>query len=219
MEWFNGKDAAFALQEAIDSDSPAAVAATVRAGASVNAKGLRGVTPLEYAICHFRKNAYAELLRQHANTAQRDDEGDNAMTLATNAFAKDRDYLLLALRAGGDSNTLRPDKDPIIIRFINDRNVEAIRLMKQNGADIDIRGRTNRPLIITAGLMEYWDVVWCLLELGARFDYEGEPITMERIFKPSDSTPPDSPLWPFKVKSWKFLREHGVQLPDISLGH
>lgn len=215
MDWFQEKDAA--LQRAIDADDPAAVETAVQAGANVNAKGLHGVTPLEYAIGHFRKQAYTRLLQLHADMAQRDDEKDNAMTLATQAFAKDKDYLLLALQAGGDPNTRRPDDDPIIMRFVNDRNLDAIRLMKAKGADIEIRGRTNRPLIITAGLMEYWDVVWCLLELGAKFDYNGDPITMQDILrpKPVSPTPHDSPLWPYKVKSWKFMRQHGLALPDL----
>src|SRR5207302_943583 len=98
--------------------------------------------------------AYTRLLQIHADTAQRDDEKDNAMTLATQAYAKDPDYLLLALQANGDPNTRGPDNDPIIMRFVADRNLDAIRMMKAKGADIDVRGRTNRPLIITAGLAE-----------------------------------------------------------------
>ena len=215
MDWFHGKD--LELQKAMDADNAAAVEAAVRAGANVNAKGVHGVTPLEYAIGHFRKQAYTQLLQLHANTAQRDDEGDNAMTLATQAFAKDQDYLLLALQAGGDPNTRRPNNDPIIMRFVADRNLDAIRMMKSRGADIDIRERTDRPLVISAALVEYWDVVWCLLELGARFDYKDDPITMKDILRPKKTTPtpPDSPLWPYKVKSWQFMRQHGLALPDL----
>jgi ankyrin repeat protein len=216
MEWFQGKD--LPLQKAMDADDPSAVDAAVQAGANINAMGLHGVNPLEYAIGHFRKRAYARLLQLHADPAQRDDEKDNAMTLATKAYAKDPDYLQLALQAGGDPNTRRADNDPIIIRFVNDRNLDAIRMLKAKGADIDIRDRGNDPIIITAGLMQYWDVVWCLLELGARFDYNGDPYTMQDLFRPRkpSPTPPDSPLWPYKVKSWKFMRQHGLVLPDLA---
>ena len=215
MDWFQGKD--LALQKALDADNPAAVDAAIQAGANLNARGVHGVTPLGYAIGHSSKRAYTRLLQLRADTAKRDDEKDNAMTLATQAYAKDPDYLLLALQAGGDPNTRRADNDPIIIRFVNDRNLDAVRMMKTNGADINIRDRGNDPIIITAGLMEYWDVVWCLLELGARFDYKGDPFTMQDIFKPrkSTATPPDSPLWPYKVKSWKFMRQHGLALADL----
>ena len=215
MDWFQGKD--LALQKAIDADNAAAVGGAVQAGANVNARGLHGVTPLEYAIGHFSKQAYTRLLQLHADTALRDDEKDNAMTLATQAYAKDPDYLLLALQAGGDPNTRRPNDDPIIMRFVADRNLDAIRMMKAKGADIDIRDRGNDPIIISAALTEYWDVVWCLLDLGAKFDYKGDPYTMQIIFRPREATatPPDSPLWPYKVKSWRFMRQHGLPLPDL----
>lgn len=214
MDWFTGRN--LVLQNAIDADDPAAVEAAIRAGAQVNAKGVHGVTPLEYAIGHFRKQAYQELLKLKADTAQRDDEKDNAMTLAVQAYAKDPDYLKLALEAGGDPNTRRPDNDPIIVRFINDRNLEAIRLMKKAGADLNIRNRADRPLVIYAGIIEYWDVVWCFLELGADYQYPNEPIGWKEIFNRPKVTPPDSPLRPYKVKAWKFLRERGIALPDLT---
>jgi ankyrin repeat protein len=215
MDWFYGKD--LALQKAMDAENPAAVDAAVQAGANVNARGLHGVTPLEYAIGHFSKRAYTRLLQLHADTAQRDDEKDNAMTLAARAYAKDPDYLLLALQAGGDPNTRRPDNDPIIMRFVADRNLDAIRMMNAKGANINIRDRGNDPIIVSAALVEYWDVVWCLLDLGAKFDYKDDPITMQDIFRPRpvSPTPPDSPLWPYKVRSWRFMRQHGLALPDL----
>jgi hypothetical protein len=40
---------------------------------------------------------------------------------------------------GGDPNTTRPDGDPIIIRFINDRNLEGLRMMKEHGANLDLQ--------------------------------------------------------------------------------
>lgn len=213
MNWFNGKDAA--LEKAIDRDDPAAVDAALRDGANVNARGRTGATPLMYAIGHFRKNAYRELLQRGADPAQRDDERDNAVTLAASAFGKDRDYLSLALDRGADPNTLEADDDPILVRFIDERNLGAIDLLKEHGANLDIRDRTKRPAIIGAAIMEYWDVVWHLLQLGARYDYKDQPITMETAFRSPEVTPPDSPLWPYKVKSWKFLRDHGMRLPDL----
>ena len=150
---FTGKD--LALQKAIDSNSAPDIAAALLAGAGVNAKGVYGVTPLEYAIGHFKKAAYAELLRQKADPNQRDNEKDNAMTLAASAFAKDPDYLLLALKAGGDPNTRRPDNDPILVRFIHDRNLDGIRAMHANGADLNLPDRNGDLMILVAGVVEY----------------------------------------------------------------
>ena len=214
MSWFTGSDEA--LEKAIDVDSPVAVQSAIKAGANVNAKGKLGVSLLEYAIGHNSKRCFQELLRLGADPEQRDDEGDNAVTLAAIAFSKDRDYLILAIKAGGDPNTRRPDRDPILVRFINDRNIEAIRMMKELGADLDLRSRTDSPLLIDAGTIEYWDVVWTMLELGAKYDYKNEPFGWPEVFNKPKVTPPDSPLWPFKVKSWKFLKDHGVAVPDLS---
>jgi len=75
MDWFQGKD--LALQKAMDADNIAALDAAVQAGANVNARGLHGVTPLEYTIGHFSKKAYRRLLQLRADTAQRDDEKNN----------------------------------------------------------------------------------------------------------------------------------------------
>lgn len=211
MDEFTGKD--LALQKAIDADSAEQVTAALRAGAGVNAKGAHGVTPLEYAIGHFKKAAFAELLRHHANPNQRDDEKDNAVTLAASAFARDPSYLLLVLKAGGDPNTRRPDNDPVLVRFIHDRNLEGIRTMKANGADLDLPDRNNDPMILVAGVVEYWDVVWCLLELGARYNYPESRYSWPKNFSDPRVTPPDSPLYSSKVKVWRFLKEHGVQVP------
>ena len=213
IDWFKGKD--LELQKAIDQDDPAAIRSAVAAGANINDKGTNGVTALEYAIGHFRKNAYVELLKRGADTSQRDAEGDNAMTLATDAYAKDKDYLLLALKAGGDPNTKRSDDNPIIIRFLNDANLDAIRMMKEKGADINAPDRSGDPLVVYAGLTEDWDVVWCLLELGARYNFSGERVNLQGVFKNREATPPDSPLWPYKVKSWEFLTKQGLKLPDL----
>ena len=208
MDWFAGKDQVW--ESAIASDSAQAVDAAIRDGADVNATGVRGVTPLMYAVGHSKKNAYAALLAKGAHLDTRDEEGDNAVTLAVSAYAKDPSYLTLALDAGSDPNTLRSDDDPVLVRFVNDRNLDAIRMMHRFKADINARTRTGEALIIHAGLLEYWDVVECLLQLGARFDYSGEPFTVQDIFSDARVTPPDSPLFPHKVRVAKFLRERGV---------
>jgi uncharacterized protein len=213
MSWFTGKDGL--LEAAIDADNGSQVEESVRAGANVNAKGLHGVTPLEYAIDHLHKNAYQALLRLGADPSLRDDRKENATTLATGSFARDPDYLLGALRAGADPNTRRPDGDPIIVRFLNDRNLDAITVMSQHGADLDLRNRSGDPLVISAAIVEFWDVVWRLLQLGAKYDYTHEPFSWAQILNRPKVTPPDSPLWPYKVRTWTFLHERGISLPSL----
>jgi len=213
MDWFTGKD--LLLQQAIDTDDMEKLHAALQAGASVNAKGVHAATPLEYAIGHFKKQTYTELLRLHADPNQRDVEGDNAVTLAVRAYVKDPEYLVLALKAGGDPNTRESDADPIIMSFKAAHNIPAIQMLSSYGADINARSRTGRPIIVTASMTQDWDVVWCLLELGAKYDYTGELYTVASGFKNYKVTPPDSPLYPYKEKSWMFLHQRGIALPPL----
>jgi uncharacterized protein len=62
-----------------------AVRAALAAGASVNARGAHGVTPLEFAIATRHKHAAAELIGYDADPNLKDAEGDSAVTLAVNA--------------------------------------------------------------------------------------------------------------------------------------
>jgi hypothetical protein len=123
--------------------------------------------------------------------------------------------MFAVIRAGGDPNTRRPDDDPVIMRFVNDRNCEFIRHMKALGANLDVMNRTNDPIITDAAIGADWDVVWCLIELGATYDYEGkvrDPLS-ESFF--SNFPSPDSPIFPYKKKVWQFLKEHGIAVPPL----
>jgi ankyrin repeat protein len=72
---------------------------------SVNARGARGVTPLEFAIGNKHKGAAAELIQHKADPNLKDAEGNGAVTLAVNGYARDPELLRLVLDAGGDPNT------------------------------------------------------------------------------------------------------------------
>ena len=213
IQFFSG--GGVALQAGIDADDPVAIEKAVRAGADVNAKGLHGATPAEYAVVRMQKKAFKKLLDLGANPNLRDDSGQNVMTLGAEAYSHYPGYLIEALRAGGDPNTRRHDDDPIMMQFVADRNPEGIRMLKENGADVNVLGRDGDPIVITAAIVERWDVAWTLLELGAKFDYPDLPTNMPFAFKTPKVTPPDSPLFPDKVKCWKFLKAHGMKLPDL----
>jgi hypothetical protein len=213
MKYFQGSDSEKMLEQALEQDSAEGIVKAIKAGANPNSRGLYGVTPLEMAVGKFKKQVVAELLRQGADTSVRDIEGDNAVTIAVRAYKRDPQLLDMLLDAGADPNTLRANGDPIIVRFLADHDLDAIRYLHAKGANIDSRDRTNDPLIMGEGIGEAWDSVWTLLELGAKFDYYHERFTWLEIFSNPYSTPPDSSLWPFKVKVWKFLRQRGQLLP------
>jgi len=210
---FQGREEA--LEQAILQDNALAVAKLIEGGADPNARGRNEVTPVEFAVGNLKKHATTELLRHGADLNLKDVEGDNAVTLAVRAYNKEPDLLAIVLKSGGDPNTRQPDGDPVIAHFIHDHNLEAIRFMKAAGADIDARSRSGDPLIIEVGITEDWDVLWTLLDLGAKYDYPDEPMNLVKAFATPEVTPPDSPLWPYKVKVWKFLHERGLPLPPL----
>jgi|GEM_PF-1631517 len=212
-KYFQGSDAEKMLEQAIRQDSAEGIVKAIKAGADPNTRGLYGVTPLEMAVGDLRKNAVAELLRQGADMNVRDAEGNNAVTWAVVAYKRDPQILDMLLDAGADPNTLLNDDDPIIVWFLAVHDLDAIRYLHGKGADIDARNRSKRPLIIQAGIGDDWDSVWTLLELGAKFDYPNEPTTWWHIFSRPGIISPASTLWPFKVKSWKFLRQHHQPVP------
>jgi len=212
-KYFQGSDAEKMLEQAIRQDSAEGIVKAVKAGADPNTRGLYGVTPLEMAVGDLRKNAVAELLRQGADMNVRDAEGNTAVTWAVVAYKRDPQILDMLLDAGADPNTLLNDDDPIIVWFLAVHDLDAIRYLHEKGANIDARDRSKRPLIIGEGISEDWDSVWTLLELGAKFDYPNEAFTWHDIFSTPTDTSPASTLWPFKVKVWKFLRQHGQPVP------
>jgi len=202
-------------EQAILNDNAAAVAEAIELGADPNARWEHLVTPVEFAVGHLKYNVVKELLLRGADPNLKDAEGDSAVTLAVSAYRKAPELLDLVLSGGGNPNARLPDGNPVIIRFINDRDLKWIRRLKEAGANIDDRDRSGQPLVINAGIIEFWDVLWCLLELGAKYDYSGEPWTLVDVFASPEATPPDSPLWPYKVKVWHFLNDRGMKLPKL----
>lgn len=212
-KYFNGLDSK--LEAAILADNQAAIADALKAGADVNARGIHNITPLMLAVDRLKHNAVAELLVRGANPNLKADDGAGAVSLAVENYREAPDIMFAIFKGGGDPNTRRPDNDPVIIRFLNDRNCEFIRHMKALGADLNITTRGDDPLITDASTARDWDVVWCLIELGAKYDHEKtsrRPLSLSLAAK----TPsPDSPIYPYKKRVWQFLRDHGVAVQPL----
>ncbi len=156
----------------------------------------------------------AQAIQEGADPNITDNEGDSAVTLAVRAYKKDPGLLEMVMNAGGNPNALFPDKSPALEYFLNDRNFKGAETLIEAGADINALSRARRPLIISHGIRENWDVVWFLIECGARYNYPDEAFTWQEIFSTPKTTPPDSPLWPFKVKVWQFLKKNNQNVPE-----
>ena len=208
--------AAATLEAAIKADDRAGIAQAIAAGVNVNTRGWHNVTPLMLAVDIRKQQAAAELLSRGADPNLKADDGAGAVSLAVENYLDAPEILFMVLRAGGDPNTRRPGDDPVIMRFVNDRSCEYLHHMKALGANLDITTRAGDPIITDAALGQDWDIAWCLIELGAKYDYEQtsrQPISASlRGTFPS----PDSPIYPYKVKVWQFLKAHGIAVPPLN---
>jgi hypothetical protein len=159
--------------------------------------------------------AVAVLVRAGADSGARSSDGAGAVHLAVeNHAAKPNGHAILemVMRGGGDPDTRRPDGDPVIMRFIYDHDLDDLRWFKTLGANVDILARSGRPLIADAAFAQNWDSVSCLIDLGARYDYEHTLYPLSEALNSSYGSAPDSPLRPFKLKVWQLLKEKGVAL-------
>jgi uncharacterized protein len=206
------------LEFAIRSNDPAAVARIVSAGALVNARGKHDVTPLMIAVDAQAPNAVLALLRAGASVGSKASDGAGAVHLAVENHAmtpSGHAILDMIMKSGADPNTLRPDGDPVIMRFIYDHDLDDLRWFKSLGANVDIQARTGRPLIADAAFAQNWDGVWCLIELGARYDYEQTLHPLSEALNSSYGSAPDSPLRPYKLKVWQLLKDKGIPVKPM----
>lgn len=101
---------------------------------------------MEYAVGTFRRQAAAALVRAHADPNLRNDEGDSAVSLAVAGYKRDPALLEMVLAAGGNPNAKRPDGDPVIVRCLNDANLDAVAWLHVHGADLNakVKEKTNQ---------------------------------------------------------------------------
>jgi hypothetical protein len=206
------------LELAIRADDAVAVDQLLSAGAHVNARGLHEVTPLMIAVDAQAPQAVAALLRAGANPNLKAADGAGAVHLAVESHAvatSGHEILTMVMQGGGDPNTRRPDRDPVIARFTYDHDLEDLRWFKSIGANFDIRARTDRPFISDVAYAQNWDSVWIMIELGARYDFEGTAYPLSKALDTPYGSSPDSPLYPYKLKVWQLLKDRGAAVAPL----
>lgn len=207
-----------ALEMAMLAGDRTGIAPALAAGSQVNARDRNQVTPLMLAVDRLRQQAVAELPARGADPNLKAADGASEVSLAIENHAKAPELMLTIIRVGGDPNTRSCGNDPVTMRFINDRNGEALRQVKALGADMNALSRSRTPLVLDAALGSDWDVVWCLLELGAKYDPPpGPPENNLGQMLADPYLAPDSPVYRYKVKVKvrDFLRAKGVRTPPL----
>ena len=201
------------LEVAIRSDDTLGISQLLAAGAQANARGLHEVTPLMIAVDAQSPHAVAALLRAGGDPNLKAADGAGAVHLAVESHAvtpTGHDILAMIMSGGGDPDTIRPDRDPVIVRFTYDHDLDDLRWFKSIGANFDIRSRTGRPLISDVAYAQNWDSVWVMIELGARCDYEDTVYPLSKALNSPYGSSPDALLYPYKLKVWQRLKEQGI---------
>jgi uncharacterized protein len=206
------------LEIAIRGNDAVAVAQLLAEGSQANAPGKYDITPLMIAVDAQAPGAVAVLVRAGADPRPRASDGSTAVHLAVeNHAASPSGHAILEtiMKAGGDPDTRRPDGDPVLMRFVHDHDLDDLRWFKTLGANVDIAARSGRPLIADAAFGQNWDSVWCLIELGARYDYEHTLYPLSEALNSPYGSAPDSSLYGDKRKVWQRLKDDGIAVPPF----
>lgn len=202
------------LVDAIDQDGD--VTAAIAGGAEVDHPLPNGATPLLWAVAKHKPEAVRALLAHRADVRARDRQGDTPITVATRFCpAGDLSVLGLVLDAGADPNARDLAGDPVLLTLCRARNLDAIRLMVRRGADPGAFDRAGTPLVLKAALVQDWDVVYTLLDVGADPMATDGMFTVAPLLGNHRATPPDSPLWPWKLRVWQFYAAREVPVPAL----
>jgi hypothetical protein len=212
--FFKGKEAK--LETAIEADDPDAVTAAIKNGADPNALGLHGVTPVIVSCGNLKFNAMKALVDNGADPNVYDNNGDNAVTLAATTYSNDRKYLEYLLDHGGDPNSTLPDGDPLFTRIALLHDLDAMRYLITKGADVNAISRTDTPLVFYFAGSTDWDTTWLLIEQGAKYEFDVSRFSWEERLSDPLEHAPGSPLFEYKEKVWRFLCEHGVDVPPLT---
>lgn len=160
------------LIKEVQKGDTAGIDAAISKGADVNKVGQEEMTPLAWAFAKQNKAGYQRLLEKGANPNFQtkkvawNDQGHSVMEFT--ALAEDPEYLLLALRHGGNPNA--PDslsQKTILFTAIRHHRPENVKILVKAGANINQRDKAGFTPLIHAVTGDNYDMAMLLLSLGA----------------------------------------------------
>jgi len=157
------------LHRAVIAGDRAAVERLIRAGADVNAATRHGVTPLSLAAQRGNADLVGVLLQAGAAVARAEATLPDGQTLLMHAARTGNVAAVKALIAAGSNLNARETRTgttALIWAATADR-AEAIRVLAEAGADLDLTDPEGTTALIIAVINGHYDVVSVLLEKGA----------------------------------------------------
>jgi ankyrin repeat protein len=207
------------LAEAAADGDVARINALAARGASPNAKGREGFTPLMYSMSGRSTKGFKRLLEMGGDPNLQNERGQSAISFA--ASRHESESLKLAIAFGGDANVqarLAPrytdsSRPTPIYDAIDALNPENARLLIKAGADLNVKGSFGcTPLMAAAGHGSY-QVMYLLLESGADFrakDDSGYPVS-EYIL---EQAPHDGEIAKWRRRCMEFMEKKGVNFEE-----
>jgi ankyrin repeat protein len=208
-----------ALEVAIRANDAFGLSRALSGGAAVNMKGRFEVTPLMIAVDVQNLAAVEALLNAGALPNAKAADRNGPVSLAAKSYQArphGREILAAVIKAGGDPDSRQPNGDPVLMQFVLAHDADGLKLMKALGANLDVRDKGGDPFITNIAMSQDWDMVWALIELGAAYDYEHtecrQPLSKALTLR---YPAPDSPLYPYKLKVWQFLKDKGIAVKPM----
>jgi hypothetical protein len=140
----------------------------IAGGVDVNAMGKEELTPLWWAFLARNLDGFSSLLDHGANPNVEDAKGRTVLCHA--AAREDSRYLQRALAAGGDANRVSSvfslEPAPLFCA-VGNKNIQNIKLLHSAGANLNVQDYHLQTPMKYAADLNWWDIVYALLELGA----------------------------------------------------
>lgn len=146
----------------------------VEQGADVNTAGRDNMTPLFWMFLRRSPEGMQLLLElgSDPNRVVNTPKGfrnPNESMIEIAAKYENTEYLQVILENGGDPNAIVNEQwgVPVIQRAIMTRNFDAVKMLLEHGADINIQDKAGQSPLLNAVMATMYEIAWYLLRAGA----------------------------------------------------
>lgn len=202
-----------ALSDAAEKANLAEINSLLSEGVLIDSTGEYGFTPLAWVLFKGNKDGFEHLLKKGASPNAR--LGGNFKSILFGATKmKDPFFLETALKYGGDPNQTIPMfswEEPLFWFAITNKRLENLKTLLEYGVDVNATEHNGKTIISCAAGLGQFDMVYLLLERGARYSVERKYGTLvERL--ENRAVHPDDRQYAWRNKVLELLSVQGVEV-------